>query len=342
MAGIRRRVALALSIFGCNLPHRRITLLSNRTSVYCKLIQSFEELGACLKGKSIVVFAKTGRKEIFVKIPLSDHAAQSLDIERSALTELQDDPVLQPFLPASGMFAGYLTIENVGGGGSKSGQPAFSEILRVHDLLYKRSRIFVSVRELEEKCCQTPIGEFSCAVPQLGRLTPEEVRIVKQARQTVNAFLDSFPEGTVDCYMAHGDFLPQNIILAADKTPKIIDWEFFGLKPRYYDVFHYLIWSDVRKISWVPEKTMRKLKSFEAKIAKPQYDKYKYYEYVGFYFAVLTLTIGKAVENMGSCRQYDVQLLLKLSNVVRKVHKRKLCCNAAAKCSRSVAHRRSR
>ncbi len=322
MSGIRKRVALALSVFGCNLQHRRITISSSGTSVYCKLSRTFENLGACLKGKSIVVFAKAGRKEIFVKIPLTDHAAAGLDIEQQALTELRADPDLQPLLPASGTCFGYLAVANVKG--SKSGQPAFSEILRIHDLLYQRSKISIPIHELEEKCCQTPIGEFSFAPRGLTRLPQEMVHIIKQTRQTANAYLDSFPEAwTVDCYMAHGDFLPQNIILAADKSPRIIDWEFFGLKPRYYDVFHYLIWADVREISWSPETTMQKLKSFETKMLTTIADKYVYYEYIGFYFTVLALTISKSLELYAVFRQSDLRLLLKLCDVIRFCHKQK-------------------
>lgn len=46
-----------------------------------------------------------------------------------------------------------------------------------------------------------------------------------------------------DTVISHGDLIPPNIFKDKDQI-KFIDWEYVGMKPKYYDIIYFLLFAD--------------------------------------------------------------------------------------------------
>ncbi len=195
--------------------------------------------------------------------------------------ELQLDPDIRPLLPSRVDFAGHLALENMRSGGTRRGRLSLSEILRVHELLYNRSRTFVTIGDMKKSAFVSGFVETGYEHVQH---PAEMVQLVKQTRDIATAYLSRFRDtDMVDCYMAHGDFHASNALVAADGTARIFDWEHFGLKPRYFDVISYL--EADYAYGNDPAEKLSQLKRIGDRIEIGSSD-FTWIDYVGFYFSI--------------------------------------------------------
>lgn len=105
----------------------------------------------------------------------------------------------------------------------------------MHDLLFARSRTEVPLKDFA-LYWQTELAT-SHATRRHGHR-----RQIESARHAARAFLESLPPHTTfECYDAHGDFTRWNVLRASDGSARIIDWELFGMRPKFFDPFHYIV-----------------------------------------------------------------------------------------------------
>jgi hypothetical protein len=241
------RCVWALSLLGLPIASRRIVVPVTSGSPYDLLRKNFARLGIFLgtpgPNRKIVVFAERKDRSVFVKIPVNPASAALVRNEEAALTALALDPALAPLVPKVSREAGHLAVDNIERNGARYGVLSLCEIARVHDLLFARSRTPVSVADLRTRWSRD-ISAFQNAGP--ASHPPETMRLIDEARHAADQFMDSLdPREQVECYLAHGDFTRWNVLVARDGSARMIDWELFGLKPRYFDLIHYFVSADV-------------------------------------------------------------------------------------------------
>lgn len=238
-ARIIYRVARLLGGLGFRFPSRRIMLTVADGSPYQKFRERFDALGVFLgtpgPNRKFVVYAKDGDIAWFIKVPISADTVKLTRIEAMTLSMLVKDKVLAEFVPRHFWIDDALAIEDVRTGGASFSRLDDSEILRVHSLLFARSRIEISLAEL----IQSWETEYCRAVSHSDRATAGKI---ESARKAARAFLGTLPpDMIVECYQAHGDFTRWNVLKAKDGSPRIIDWELFGPRPKFFDPFHYVV-----------------------------------------------------------------------------------------------------
>lgn len=235
------RVARALGAVGLHLPSRRLMVPCAASSAYARLRQEYPHLGVFLgtagRDRKIVVFAANRQSSVFVKIPTGPESEKLVENEFLALSHLQKLPTLAPMLPKAKKVAGHMATENMAASGARFGQLPQSRIAEVHDILFEAHHESLPLADLTATWVQAaPTAPTS---PALGALLGANAAACAR-------FLAAWPaEKTVRCYMAHGDFTRWNVLVAPDGTPQIIDWELYGLRPKYFDVIHYTVSSDI-------------------------------------------------------------------------------------------------
>jgi hypothetical protein len=233
------RTAWTLGALGLHLPHRLEQVAVAPGSAYAQLQAGFDRLGIFLgtpgPNRKIVVYAGRPDRAVFVKIPLGANSAALVAREAAALAELAGDPDLAPLVPAAGTIAGHLAIEDIETAGVRHAALNLPELRRIHDLLERRSagtRPLSALRADWQEGLTAPR-----ATHDAGRMAA-----LGRTRAAANGWLDRLPPDlAVPCYMAHGDFTRWNVLRAADGRARIIDWELFGPKPRWFDPIHYVV-----------------------------------------------------------------------------------------------------
>lgn len=238
-ARIIYRVARILGAFGLHLPSRQIVLRIAQGSPYDIYRQRFDALAVFLgtagPNRKFVVFAKEGDTAWFIKLPIGAQTFELARAEAATLNALAEDAELAGLVPRCFWIGDALALEDVRSTGATYATLENDEVLRVHDLLFARSQT------------EVPIGDLSRRLKSSGlKTTPHPdhdiAARIDRARKAAGAFLDTLPPNTnVSCYEAHGDFTRWNVLRAPDGTARIIDWELFGLRPRLFDPFHYIV-----------------------------------------------------------------------------------------------------
>jgi hypothetical protein len=233
------RAARLIGALGLHLPSRRLSVMVANGSLYAQLRARFDALGVFLgtsgPNRKIVVFAQDGDKAWFIKVPISDRTQALAQNESATLAALGKEEHLAPLVPRCTWISDALAIEDVRAGGARFAPLNHAEVLRVHHLLFARSRVEVSLAELAHGWTN-PEGK---ARPHTD---PATASTIAAARDAARRFLGSIPASTrVECYDAHGDFTRWNVLRAPDGSARIIDWELFGKRPKFFDPFHYLV-----------------------------------------------------------------------------------------------------
>lgn len=281
------RVAWVMGMLGLHLPYRKERFQVNSGSVYAQLRERFDRLGIFLgtpgPNRKIVVYASRPGRSVFVKIPLGPTSNDLVAREAVALEELHQDRDLAPLVPQAGRVFGHLAIEDIETNGTKYMALDSAELLRIHDLMERRSactRLLTALRQDWEK--QAP--EQAVVAHDA-----DTAAAIAAARAAANDFLDRLPQDmAVPCYTAHGDFTRWNVLRAADGTPRIIDWELYGLKPRWFDLVHYIVSHDllVKRASALEVLGHLREVSQSTKIASSEVG---WWKQVGFYFVYQSL-----------------------------------------------------
>tara|TARA_R110002049_G_scaffold232379_1_gene404953 strand:- start:2100 stop:2987 length:888 start_codon:yes stop_codon:yes gene_type:complete len=261
------------------------------SSVYAQLRGEFSHLGIFLgtpgPNRKIVVFAERPGRSVFVKIPLGKASIKLVANEAAALSKLSADPDLSPLLPYVGTAAGHLAVENVEAAGVRHAKLDFSEVLRVNHLLESRSDVELSISELRHDWEQVSLGRSADH-------GIETTHIIDSARNAASAFLDALEqESLVRCYMAHGDFTRWNVLRAEDGSARIIDWELYGLKPRYFDLLHYYISSDLLLKRRSAESLLERVSGLWGHQPVPE----DWQKYVGLYLSFQATYYSKVYES---------------------------------------------
>lgn len=292
-AKIIYRVAWVLSMFGFHLPSRQIRIDVAPSSIYRRLRNEFGILAIFLgtpgPNRKIVVFAQNKERSIFVKIPLSEKSTALVENEMKAMALLHEDPVLTKLIPTAEKYHGYLATEDIEINGIRHDELDLREVLNVHHLLFQRSKQIFPIRSL----CIACNVSFDAAVhsPSLRPHSEKVYCAINEVRTAARNLMSSFPEDTVvDCYMAHGDFTRWNVLVASDGSPKIIDWELYGLKPRFFDVIHYYASADILVEQKNSQEVIEHLiKVGEALIPETFCNELKWHDYFGIYFMIHSL-----------------------------------------------------
>jgi len=275
------RTAWALGALGLHLPARMETYTVAPGSVYAQLQAEFDRLGIFLgtpgPNRKIVVYAARPERSFFVKIPLGPASAALVARETEALKELARDPDLGPLIPTAERVAGHLAVQDIEAGGTRHEALDLREVLRVHDILERRSATIHKLSDLRQDWLSKPDGA-------LVSHNPQTAATIDTARATAISFLDSLPHDLdVPCYMAHGDFTRWNVLRATDGAARIIDWELYGLKPRWFDLVHYLVSHDLLVARRSPAEVVAHLKQAASDIgAAASMD--QWWRLVGLYF----------------------------------------------------------
>lgn len=231
--------AWALGTVGMHLPHRTEGFSVAPGSPYGQLREEFEHLGIFLgtpgPNRKIVVYAGRADRSVFVKIPLGPESAALIAREAEVLQILSSDAELAPLVPRATRIAGQLALDDVESDGTSHAAVDIGELARIHDLLERRTATTRPLAELRSEWTGTGV-----AASPLHSATERAAEL--RARASAFAFLDALPgDQQVPCYMAHGDFTRWNVLRAADGSARIIDWELYGLKPRWFDLLHYVV-----------------------------------------------------------------------------------------------------
>lgn len=238
-ARIIYRAARLLGAFGLHLPSQQVTVSITNDSLYALLSARFEALGVFLgtpgPNRKIVVFAKDKDKTWFIKVPISDKTRALARTEAATLEALAADERLAPLVPRCHWIGDALAVEDVRAGGARFARLDQAEVMRVHQLLFARSRTKVPFAELVNDW----VAQDAPARPHPDPGTAAQIAAARVAAQR---FVATIPAARpVECYKAHGDFTQWNVLCAPDGSARIIDWELFGRRAKYFDPFHYLV-----------------------------------------------------------------------------------------------------
>lgn len=277
------RAAWTIARFGIHLPSRVERFAVAVDSPYAKLCAEFDHLGIFLgtpgPNRKIVVYAERPGRSIFVKIPLSHASAVLIRNETAALIELSREPELSALIPSHSLAGGHFAVENLETDGVVHGNLELSEVARIHELLERRTRFVRPLHELRADWEGAPNG-------MVADHDAETLALIATARVAARRFLDGLSQDMeVSCYMAHGDFTRWNVLRATDGTARIIDWELYGCKPRFFDLLHYFVSQELL----VAQKKVGAILVCLEKISHNRLESNLWWQYVGLYFAYQTM-----------------------------------------------------
>lgn len=238
------RTAWALGKFDLHLPSRLERYCVAPGSLYSQLEDQFDQLGIFLgtpgPNRKFVLYAGREGQSFFIKVPLNPVSAALVARETAALADLATAPDLAHLVPRAQQIAGHLALENMEGKGTRYAALDLPELQRIHELLFLRSATMRPLSSLRQDWQEeAPAGDV------MKHAHETEVAMVS-ARTAANHTLDAMPQTLdVPCYMAHGDFTRWNVLRGADGKARIIDWELYGLKPKWFDVVHYIVSHDL-------------------------------------------------------------------------------------------------
>jgi thiamine kinase-like enzyme len=229
--------AILLGKLGIHLPSRRIILNISKYSIYEMYRLEFDKLSVFLGtpgiNRKFVVFAKNKKGSWFIKIPISDRSNELLRNEALALEDLTNDLAFASLVPRHFWVKNTLAIEDVRQSGASFAQLDNDEILRVHNLLFLRSHHTVTLKHFKTVWEHTPQNSHA----------NKELRVL--IHKTRSAAYDHIQhlnqDMTFECYQAHGDFTRWNVLRAKDGSARIIDWEMYGRRPKFFDPLHYIV-----------------------------------------------------------------------------------------------------
>lgn len=306
--------AWTLGTLGVHLPSRIERYDVAPGSLYIKLQDQFEHLGIFLgtpgPNRKIVLYAGRGDESYFIKVPLSTVSAALVARETRALADLAKDRKLGPLVPHARQIAGHLAVANVESNGARYEALDLEELVQLHNLMLRRSETSRSISSLR--------AEWQAEVPggDVVEHLKEIKRILQSANDAANHLLDAMPQDLdIPCYMAHGDFTRWNVLRAPDGTARIIDWELYGVKPKWFDVIHYLVSHDLL-VSRAPAGKLIKRLSETGQAIAPR-TQGVWWQQVALYFAYQCLYYGAVYERQADLHQ---QAIWQLQTWTRILH----------------------
>lgn len=340
-AGLRARLihraAWTLSMVGVHFPCRKMSVSVSAESAYKKIQCDFSRIGIFLgtpgENRKLVIFAENKTESVFIKVPLGPASIRLTQTESKALTELADDEKLACLVPKVSRVADHLAIENLERHGVRHGHLSLAEAIRFHRLLFDRSRTSRSVQTLREswaEAADTVDADSVSASTEVRRVAGRTENsavsgLVKETLVAANDFLDQLPaEMSIDCYTAHGDFTPWNTLIAKDGTARVIDWELYDVKPRYFDLIHYFVASDILVAQSQDEAILARLDEIALEVEPEGVDTNCWNVLVGLYFTYQALYYGRLYERQVDLHAQAIWQLEIWRNALRTLSKRQL------------------
>jgi len=232
--------------FGVLPPSAAADFPCNADSNYASIRKDFDRVGVFLgtpgPNRKIVVFAGNDDSSVFIKIPTSASSAALVDNEARALAELSADPQLAALVPRPSLVGGQLAVEDQVSRGARYGVLPVQRLISVDQALFARSR---TVRSFEDiwKSWQSGGGSASPETTERNDTARTLLDANTSSLQRLHRSFDA--QSLVECYLAHGDFTRWNVLTTAAGEPRILDWEMYGLRPRFFDLCHYFVSADI-------------------------------------------------------------------------------------------------
>lgn len=282
-------VAWLLSFFGVSLPARKIKIHVAPDSLYATLSKEFDHLGIFLGtpglSQKVVIYAGRGKNSVFVKVPLGPVSYHWIEREALALKMLGTDPRIASMIPNASRVAGHLACEDLGYRGAKYQSLPPYKVAHVHDLLFSRSVTTISLTQLKRDWHKLLLEKDFAGV-EIQNLEPVQT-VIDSCRNAAEGFLSMLdPDLPVECYEAHGDFTRWNVLASRRGEPLVLDWEMFGMRPRYFDIIHYYVSNDILVLRLRAEDILKQLNHIAEEVGLMP----TWYRYVGLYFAFQAIT----------------------------------------------------
>lgn len=313
-ANVIYNMAWTLGTFGVHLPCRLEQYHVASGSLYAKLQDEFEDLGIFLgtpgPNRKFVLYAGRGDESYFIKVPLSTVSAALVARETAALADLAKDPDLGSLVPQVRQIACQLALENIENDGARYQPLDLLELICLHDLMFRRSETSRSISSLR--------AEWQSEVPEVDVVEhPKEIEfILRAANDAANYALDAIPQDLdIPCYMAHGDFTRWNVLRAPDGAARIIDWELYGVKPKWFDVLHYMVSHDLLASRTSAGQIIKRLSKVGQAIAPNTQG--VWWQQVDLYFAYQCLYYGAVYERQADLHE---QAMWQLQTWARILH----------------------
>ena len=177
--------------------------------------------------ETIQCLDKYGKVLGYIRIPKGPMAPEVIEIERLALTTLNQEFPVDPFFPKILAYGDGITLQTPPGG---KNQPSISD------------RESGQLLERLEKRLRRAIPWHDSPVRATLVKAVAELRTIKTTEwaATIDTTLDHFDTvfetGTIQHVFSHGDFVPWNI----RSGPFVFDWEWAAYRLPHHDAFHYL------------------------------------------------------------------------------------------------------
>lgn len=297
------RALWAASYLGLRSSSKRVTIKADPSSIYMTLRDQSDALSVFVgtpgPNRKFVIFTQKAGQAWFVKVPAEAGSFALVQREAAALDTLSRSPELSALIPRHRLIDGHLAVESVETAGVSYGALANAEVLRVCRLLEQHSRF------------GEPLGAMRARFDTIGDGTLRQADAAIQSqidalRDAARGFWSRFdPETTVELYDAHGDFTQWNVLRAADGGARIIDWELYGPKPRYFDLIHYHVaqFILVRRIG--PAQILAELAAMAPLIENRD----TWWQYVGHYFVVQSLYYATVYERQAALHAQAIDQL---------------------------------
>lgn len=298
------KTAWTLGTLGLHLPSRLEKYQVARESVYAQLQDQFENLGIFLgtpgPNRKFVLYAGRGDESFFIKVPISENSTALVARETAALADLVTDLDLGPLLPHARKIAGQLALEDIESKGARYESLDLDELVRIHALMFRRSENTRPLWSLRADWqAEVPVGEVI-------KHAKEIQHALATARDAANHALDAIPQNMdIPCYLAHGDFTRWNVLRATDGKARIIDWELYGLKPKWFDVIHYIVSLDLLVSRASAGQIITRLSEVGTVISTTEQEKV-WWQQVTLYFAYQCLFYGAVYERQADLHQQAI------------------------------------
>lgn len=299
-ARIVYRVARALGSVGLMLPSRRVVLACAPDAPYAALRREFDRLGVFVGTpgitRKLVVFAENAERSVFVKIPAGPAAAARVANEERALQRLAANPELLPLVPSVHRVAGHLAVENLCRRGARYGELALDPLVAMHERMFGATRTNREIGELH-RLWTTRDDDVACVEHE-----PTVRRSLAATRARAEELLAHLGGlASIECYEAHGDFTRWNALLSSSGQPLVLDWEEYGVQPRFFDVIHYYVSADVLLSRRSPTRILARLTRLGARmVARGLATQAQWRQYVGLYFVGQSLRQCAAYERQSA------------------------------------------
>lgn len=228
---------------------KKIVVRIHEGSIYKKIQKNYENIGIFIGtpglNRKIILYCNNKGSGWFIKVPCNLNSSELIANEISSFKKLSQHPKTKNLMPNFKLFEGMLVTQDVAG-----------RFMNFTTTLADASFVDTSLYEMNnKKVCITELGLLKNALDldHCKFQRPELAALIKTVKLYLTRLI--IQNRTVCVYDAHGDLTKWNLFKYRDKSIKVIDWEMYGEKTKYFDLIHYAI-SDEILINRTPIESM--------------------------------------------------------------------------------------